>query len=92
MLTDKLPTTDGSPNPRGLATKFGFGARSQRGPQGVSLDSRPEHIKRVANGSLKQLRVDAIDLFYQHCVCQGGVKILNSCPAARPNSLDSLYL
>jgi aryl-alcohol dehydrogenase-like predicted oxidoreductase len=34
----------------------------------VGLDSRPEHIKAVAEGSLKRLRVDAIDLFYQHRV------------------------
>jgi aryl-alcohol dehydrogenase-like predicted oxidoreductase len=34
----------------------------------VGLDSRPEHIKQVAEGSLKRLRVDAIDLFYQHRV------------------------
>ena len=74
-LTDKLPAADGMPNPKGLATKFGFGARSQRGTQWVDLDSRPEHIKQVAEGSLKRPRVDAIDLFYQHCVCQGRVKM-----------------
>ncbi len=34
----------------------------------VSLNSRPEHIKQVAEGSLKRLKVDAIDLFYQHRV------------------------
>ena len=34
----------------------------------MGLDSRPEHIKQVAEGSLKRLRVDAIDLFYQHRV------------------------
>src|SRR5207245_2390735 len=37
-------------------------------PGWVGLDSRPEHIKQVAEGSLKRLRVDAIDLFYQHRV------------------------
>ena len=46
-----------------IATKFGFGT------SGISaLDSRPEHIKHVAEASLKRLRVDAIDLFYQHRV------------------------
>jgi aryl-alcohol dehydrogenase-like predicted oxidoreductase len=50
-----------------IATKFGFkldpATRKQAG-----LDSRPEHIKAVAEASLKRLRVDAIDLFYQHRV------------------------
>lgn len=49
-----------------IATKFGF----THGPEGphpsMGLDSRPEQIKRVAEASLKRLRVDAIDLFYQH--------------------------
>jgi len=49
-----------------IATKFGF----KLGPKGeqMGLDSRPEHIKQVVEGSLKRLRVDAIDLFYQHRV------------------------
>jgi aryl-alcohol dehydrogenase-like predicted oxidoreductase len=49
-----------------IATKFGF----KFGPQGepVGVDSRPEHIKQVAEDSLKRLRVEAIDLFYQHRV------------------------
>src|SRR2546426_12205768 len=49
-----------------IATKFGF----KLGPRGeqVGMDSRPEHIKQVAEGSLKRLKVDAIDLFYQHRV------------------------
>jgi aryl-alcohol dehydrogenase-like predicted oxidoreductase len=38
------------------------------GPQWVGLDSRPEHIKEVAEGSLKRLNVDALDLFYEHRV------------------------
>src|SRR5207245_4246973 len=38
------------------------------GPRWVGLDSRPEHIKEVAEGSLKRLQVDALDLFYQHRV------------------------
>ena len=46
-----------------IATKFGFDA--QTFPR---LNSRPEHIKQVAEASLKRLRVDAIDLFYQHRV------------------------
>jgi aryl-alcohol dehydrogenase-like predicted oxidoreductase len=49
-----------------IASKFGF----KFGPKGeqVGLDSRPEHIKQVAEGSLKRLRIEAIDLFYQHRV------------------------
>jgi len=51
-----------------IATKFGF----TRGPNDESrwteLDSRPEHIKEVAEGSLKQLKVETLDLFYQHRV------------------------
>ena len=50
-----------------IATKFGFKHDSEKGPYPSSgLDSRPEQIKRVAEASLKRLRVDAIDLFYQH--------------------------
>ena len=49
-----------------IATKFGFAFDSD-GRQ-VGLSSRPEHIKQVADASLKRLRVDAIDLFYQHRV------------------------
>lgn len=49
-----------------IATKFGF----RFGPNGeqIGLDSRPEHIKEVAEASLKRLKVDAIDLYYQHRV------------------------
>ncbi len=49
-----------------IATKFGF----KFGPEGqqIGLDSRPEHIRQVAEGSLKRLKVEAIDLFYQHRV------------------------
>jgi aryl-alcohol dehydrogenase-like predicted oxidoreductase len=49
-----------------IATKFGF----KFGPKGeqIGLDSRPEHIKEVAEASLKRLRCDTIDLFYQHRV------------------------
>jgi len=48
-----------------IATKFGF--KIGDGQQ-IGLDSRPEHIREVAEASLKRLRVDAIDLFYQHRV------------------------
>jgi aryl-alcohol dehydrogenase-like predicted oxidoreductase len=49
-----------------IATKFGF-KHGENGPHPrVGLDSRPEQIKRVAEESLKRLRVEAIDLFYQH--------------------------
>jgi aryl-alcohol dehydrogenase-like predicted oxidoreductase len=50
-----------------IATKFGFKLDPNTGKQ-AGLDSRPEHIKQVAEGSLKRLRVEAIDLFYQHRV------------------------
>jgi aryl-alcohol dehydrogenase-like predicted oxidoreductase len=52
-----------------IATKFGF----KFGPDGeqLGLDSRPEHIRSVAHHSLKRLKVDAIDLFYQHRVDPG---------------------
>jgi aryl-alcohol dehydrogenase-like predicted oxidoreductase len=52
-----------------IATKFGF----KLGPNGEQLgtDSRPEHIRKVAEESLRRLRLDAIDLFYQHRVDPG---------------------
>jgi aryl-alcohol dehydrogenase-like predicted oxidoreductase len=50
-----------------IATKFGFKIDPNTGKQ-VGLDSRPEHIKEVADASLKRLRTDVIDLFYQHRV------------------------
>src|SRR6478736_3995470 len=55
-----------------IATKFGFDlspsfdARGMKGPPG--LNSRPEHVAQAVDGSLKRLRVDAIDLLYQHRV------------------------
>lgn len=50
-----------------IATKFGFKHDGEKGPgPGTGFDSRPEQIKRVAEASLKRLRVEAIDLFYQH--------------------------
>jgi aryl-alcohol dehydrogenase-like predicted oxidoreductase len=50
-----------------IATKFGFKINSKGGPP-VGVDSRPAHIKEVAEASLKRLRTDIIDLFYQHRV------------------------
>ena len=50
-----------------IATKFGFKLDPSTGKQ-VGLDSRPEHIKEVAEASLKRLKTDVIDLFYQHRV------------------------
>src|SRR5881628_417797 len=49
-----------------IATKFGF----KFGPKGeqVGMDSRPEHIRQVAESSLKRLQTDVVDLFYQHRV------------------------
>ncbi|MEI8075330.1 MAG: aldo/keto reductase [Bacteroidota bacterium] len=51
-----------------IATKFGFELDPNGGPKFIGLNSRPEHIKKVAEASLKRLRVDVIDLFYQHRV------------------------
>src|SRR5712691_8255486 len=51
-----------------IATKFGWEANPNDGGKWNALNSRPEHIKQVAEGSLKRLKVDAIDLFYQHRV------------------------
>jgi len=51
-----------------IATKFGFKLDPNGGPQWAGLDSRPEHIKEVAEASLRRLKIDAIDLFYQHRV------------------------
>lgn len=48
-----------------IATKFGFKIEDNKQ---AGLDSRPEHIKEVANASLKRLKTDVIDLFYQHRV------------------------
>ena len=50
-----------------IATKFGWKHDPEKGPHpSVGMDSRPEQIKRVAEASLKRLRVESIDLFYQH--------------------------
>jgi aryl-alcohol dehydrogenase-like predicted oxidoreductase len=51
-----------------IATKFGFELDPKGGPQWVGLNSRPVHIKQVAEASLKRLKTDRIDLFYQHRV------------------------
>ena len=51
-----------------IATKFGFQPNVDGSHGWSSLNSRPEHIKQVAEASLKRLKVDAIDLFYQHRV------------------------
>jgi aryl-alcohol dehydrogenase-like predicted oxidoreductase len=51
-----------------IATKFGFDLDPKTAQRRGGLDSRPEHIKAVAEASLKRLKVDAIDLFYQHRV------------------------
>jgi aryl-alcohol dehydrogenase-like predicted oxidoreductase len=67
-----------------IATKFGFKANPADGDKWNALDSRPEHIKEVAEASLKRLKVDALDLFYQHRVdlevpieeTAGAVKVL----------------
>ena len=51
-----------------IATKFGYELKPDASPGWVRLNSRPVHIKKAAEGSLKRLRVDAIDLYYQHRV------------------------
>ena len=51
-----------------IATKFGFKSTKPGEPKLSALDSHPAHIKEVAEASLKRLRVEAIDLFYQHRV------------------------
>jgi aryl-alcohol dehydrogenase-like predicted oxidoreductase len=51
-----------------IATKFGFRPSSTGEARWSVLDSRPEHIKQVAEASLKRLKTDVIDLFYQHRV------------------------
>src|SRR5579859_5511757 len=51
-----------------IATKFGFQLNPDGSPGWKGLNSRPERIRQVAEASLKRLRIDAIDLFYQHRV------------------------
>jgi aryl-alcohol dehydrogenase-like predicted oxidoreductase len=51
-----------------IATKFGFKLDPSGGPRPIGVDSRPDHIKGVADVALKRLRTDRIDLFYQHRV------------------------
>ena len=51
-----------------IATKFGFEADPAQGGAWMGLNSKPAHIREVVEGSLKRLRVDAIDLLYQHRV------------------------
>ena len=68
-----------------IATKFGFDLYPDGRPGWRGLNSRPEHIKKAVEGSLKRLRVEAIDLYYQHRVdpnvpieeVAGAVKRLN---------------
>jgi aryl-alcohol dehydrogenase-like predicted oxidoreductase len=51
-----------------IATKFGWEANPEDGGKWNALNSRPQHIKQVAEASLKRLKVEAIDLYYQHRV------------------------
>ncbi|MFZ4793890.1 MAG: aldo/keto reductase [Blastocatellia bacterium] len=51
-----------------IATKFGFQLKPDGSPGYIGLNSRPEQIREVADASLRRLRVEAIDLFYQHRV------------------------
>ena len=54
-----------------IATKFGFDIDLETGARNGGTNSRPEHIKAVAEAALKRLRTDRIDLFYQHRVDPG---------------------
>jgi aryl-alcohol dehydrogenase-like predicted oxidoreductase len=65
LLGDALPPFRGQVV---IATKFGFALDPDRGQGLTALNSQPEHIKQVAEASLKRLKVEAIDLFYQHRV------------------------
>jgi aryl-alcohol dehydrogenase-like predicted oxidoreductase len=51
-----------------IATKFGFAPNPEDGGKWTALNSRPKHVKEVAEASLKRLKTDVIDLFYQHRV------------------------
>jgi aryl-alcohol dehydrogenase-like predicted oxidoreductase len=51
-----------------IATKFGWAPNPEDGGKWTALNSRPEHIQEAAEGSLKRLKTDAIDLYYQHRV------------------------
>src|SRR5712691_2088240 len=51
-----------------IATKFGWAPNPEEGGKWTALDSRPEHIKEAAEGSLKRLKTGVIDLYYQHRV------------------------
>jgi aryl-alcohol dehydrogenase-like predicted oxidoreductase len=51
-----------------IATKFGWAPNQEDAGRWTALDSRPEHIKEAAEGSLKRLQTDVIDLYYQHRV------------------------
>jgi len=51
-----------------IATKFGFRLDPEGGPKWIGTDSRPQHIREVAEASLRRLKIEAIDLFYQHRV------------------------
>lgn len=51
-----------------IATKFGFKLKDSKSAASMELDSRPEHIRKAVEGSLRRLRVDTIDLLYQHRV------------------------
>src|SRR5436853_324464 len=51
-----------------IATKFGFDIDPKTGERGAGVNSRPEHVKAAAEGSLERLKTDVIDLFYQHRV------------------------
>src|SRR5271166_893667 len=51
-----------------IATKFGFDIDPKTGARSGGVNSRPEHIKAVAEASLRRLKTDVIDLFYQHRV------------------------
>ena len=74
-----------------IATKFGFDlSGSDNRPGAAGLNSRPEHIKQAVEGSLKRLKVDAIDLLYQHRV-DPDVPIEDVAGAVKRNSASASF-
>jgi hypothetical protein len=64
-----------------ITSKFGWNIDPYTGERAPGLNSRPEHIKRAVEGSLKRLRTDRIDLLYQHRVAPQVPKVRRSLPA-----------
>jgi aryl-alcohol dehydrogenase-like predicted oxidoreductase len=74
-----------------IATKFGFNIDPNTGKQS-GVDSRPEHIKQVAEASLKRLKTDVIDLLYHFGLSEAGVRTIRRAHAVQPvTALQSEY-